>query len=710
MFKKLLIANRGEIACRIIKTAKKMQIATVAVYSEIDAAALHVQLADESVCIGPAASSASYLDKDKIIRAALSCGAQAIHPGYGFLSEDAQFAQQCEDAGIIFVGPPASAIRIMGDKNLAKVTMSQAGVPVTPGYQEDQINLDAIKKVINKIGLPVLIKASAGGGGKGMRLVENLSQLEDALQSASREAEASFGDSRVFVEKYLPHARHIEVQILFDQYGKGIYLFDRDCSVQRRHQKVIEEAPAPNLQSSTRQKMANTALRAGAAIQYTSAGTIEFLVDQQENFYFMEMNTRLQVEHPVTEMITGLDLVEWQLRIAAGEPLTLHQAEIQENGHAIEARLYAENPQNNFMPSAGTLRCFQLPSEKLPTVRVDSGFQQNDVVSIYYDPLLAKLISWGKDRATAIRIMQNMLNDTAVVGIHTNWILLNRLFQHSQFIQGDITTHFIGQHQTELLRTAQEPAVAIIAAACVAILQQQQRDLQKCQQQSRDSFSPWFIHDNWRLFQPENVKMTLWQQEKSWVILLSTIDISSFSSDTAPSLREAQRRSNPENHTSSPGLSPPHFALSRNNLKCHAQLSWDNQNLTVAAAWHDEHHFILQINNREIPVIIFFDENQLTVFCDAEQSTFSLQNPTAGTAQTQATQGIQAPMPGRIVEVFVRSGQTVAPGERLLVMEAMKMEHSLTAPRAGKIQEIFFRPGDRVKEGTPLLNYEEETT
>lgn len=663
MFKKLLIANRGEIACRIIKTAQKMHIHTVAVYSEIDANALHVQMADESVCIGPAASALSYLDGEKIIRAALETKAEAIHPGYGFLSEDAEFAQRCEQIGLIFVGPSAAAIRRMGDKSLAKMTMLAANVPVVPGYQEDEIDLAAFKTASQKIGLPVLIKASAGGGGKGMRLVESLDQLENALQSARREAEASFGDSRVFLEKYLSHARHIEVQILFDQYGKGVYLFDRDCSVQRRHQKVIEEAPAYRLSKKTRQRMAETALRAGAAIQYKSTGTLEFLVDEHENFYFMEMNTRLQVEHPVTEMITGLDLVEWQLRIAAGEPLALEQDAIQEHGHAIELRLYAENPQNNFMPSAGTLRFFQLPTESSSAIRVDSGFSQGDGVSIYYDPLLAKLIAWGKNRASAIKTLAKMLSETAVIGIHTNWEMLNHIINNAAFVKGNVSTHFIDEQRKNLLFNGSEPSERVLAAACLALLKQQMQKLQQWRLQSMDAESPWFHHDGWRLFNSDpSIIISMWTHEKYWQI----------------SYKRAGKN---------------------------IILTWENHEQTVLAEWQDDYNFYLFYQDQKIPAISFIEDNQLTVFCNAKRWEFFLQNPAQPEMNTASSREIYSPMPGTLIEICVQPGQSVAAGERLLIMEAMKMEHTLIAPHPGKIKEIFFSAGDWVKEDSLLLAF-----
>jgi 3-methylcrotonyl-CoA carboxylase alpha subunit len=659
MLKKLLIANRGEIACRIIRTAKKLNVQTVAIYSEIDATALHVQLADESYCVGPAASTASYLNVEKIITIAKAAQVEAIHPGYGFLSEDAEFAEQCQQAGLIFIGPSAHAIRIMGDKNLAKNTMIAAGVPVAPGYHDEAYDIDTLTAAAKKIGLPVLVKASAGGGGKGMRLVENLEQLATAVESAMREAQASFGDSRIFLEKYLTRARHIEVQILFDQHGHGLTLFDRDCSTQRRHQKVIEEAPAPGLADITRQRMAVTALRAGEAIQYQSAGTIEFLVDENENFYFMEMNTRLQVEHPVTEMITGLDLVEWQLRIASGEKLTLQADKIKARGHAIEARLYAENPQNQFMPSAGALTYFQLPATELPTVRVDNGFNTGDQVSIYYDPLLAKLVAWGEDRRAAINTLQRMLSETAVVGIHTNLTLLHRITENSAFLAGKVNTQFIAEHQQSLLALPEEPPELVLAAAAAVIFQQQRQEITQLQQNNTDIYSPWQMEDGWRANTQVLPSALLWQGQKSWRIAIK---------------------------------------ISENSW----QFQWNQHLLTANLQLPDNNRLL--INHHAITY--FYDNQQLQLFYSGEQWTFFTLNP-AKTADSLAKQpGLQAPMPGTVIEILVKPGQSVQAGERLLVMEAMKMEHTLAAPHAGKIQEIFYQTGDRVSSGSQLLTFE----
>jgi len=653
MLTKLMIANRGEIACRIIKTAQKLKIRTVAIYSEIDAHAQHVQLADESFCIGPAPSAESYLNIEKIIKIALEAKVEAIHPGYGFLSEDADFALACQQAGLIFVGPSPEAIRVMGDKNVAKSTMVAANVPVVPGYNGDNTDIDFLKKTALQIGLPVLIKACAGGGGKGMRLVEKLEHLESALESARREAQASFGDSRVFLEKYLASSRHIEVQILFDQQGQGIYLFDRDCSIQRRHQKIIEEAPAPFLKSSTRERMAKTALQAGAAIHYSSTGTIEFLVDEQENFYFMEMNTRLQVEHPVTEMITGLDLVEWQLRIAAGEPLTLQSKDIKACGHAIEARLYAENPQNNFMPSPGTLRFFQLP-ESGEFMRVDSGFKSGDTVSIFYDPLLAKLIAWGNNRLEAIQALQTMLHQTAVAGVHTNTHLLNQVLNNPDFVQGQITTQFISQHKSQLFLQNEEPDEMIIALMCFALIQQQEKKSTNIKNLSQDYFSPWFNHK-----QP--FFLSFWWKDQAFQILIKPLENA-------------------------------------------YQFEWHNFLFIAKAEWQDEHHLSLNINNHKTQGIVYTQGSQIFIFKEGKQWLFSLENPGRSDQKSQDTGSLQAPMPGTLVEVYVKPGQTVIAGERLLIIEAMKMEHALQAPHAGKIQTVFYKPGDKVAEGVQLIS------
>ncbi|HEY8189588.1 MAG TPA: acetyl-CoA carboxylase biotin carboxylase subunit, partial [Micavibrio sp.] len=458
MFKRILIANRGEIACRIIGTARRMGIETVAVYSDADRNARHVRMADGAVRIGPASSRESYLRGDIIIQAAIQTGAQAIHPGYGFLSENEDFAAACARAGIVFIGPTPDSINAMGLKDKAKAIMSKAGVPVVPGYLGEKQDAPTLRKEADKIGYPVLIKAVAGGGGKGMRLVAAADDFEEALASCKREAAASFSNDHVMIEKYIARPRHVEMQVFGDSHGNAVHLFERDCSLQRRHQKVVEEAPAPGLPDKVRKNLGEAAVRAVKAIKYQNAGTIEFIMDSKTHeFFFMEMNTRLQVEHPVTEMITGLDLVEWQLRVAAGEKLPLTQKDLSVNGHAFEVRLYAEDPANSFLPQTGTIHTFIYPSfnpdgnESGARIRVDTGVEEGDSVSIHYDPMIAKLIVHGKDRTAATDSMRDALDEILLTGLTTNQEFLSGIFRQSDFIKGDVDTGFIARHEKELL-------------------------------------------------------------------------------------------------------------------------------------------------------------------------------------------------------------------------------------------------------------------
>ena len=472
MFRKILIANRGEIACRIVATARKLGIAAVAVYSEADARSRHVALADEARPIGPASPRESYLRGDKIIDAAQRAGAEAIHPGYGFLAENADFAEACAAAGIVFIGPPVAAIRAMGSKSAAKTLMETAGVPLVPGYHGESQDFSTLAAAADRIGYPVLIKASAGGGGKGMRIVERPADLEGAIAGAKREALASFGDDQVLMEKYLTRPRHIEIQVFADTHGNAVSLFERDCSIQRRHQKVLEEAPAPGMDPERRRRMSEAALAAARAVGYVGAGTVEFIAEGGE-FWFMEMNTRLQVEHPVTEMITGLDLVEWQLRVAAGETLPLMQNDIPLRGHAIEARLYAEDPDRDFLPSIGTLVHLRQP-EETADVRVDTGVRQGDAITPYYDPMIAKLIVHGPDRETAVRRLEAALGAYEVVGVATNLGLLKAIAGSSAFLAADLDTGFIGRHIRADDAAREEPDPAALVAATLAVLGGQQ--------------------------------------------------------------------------------------------------------------------------------------------------------------------------------------------------------------------------------------------
>ncbi|MFH1603192.1 MAG: acetyl-CoA carboxylase biotin carboxylase subunit, partial [Pseudomonadota bacterium] len=469
MFKKILIANRGEIACRVIKTAHRLGVKSVAVYSEADAGARHVALADEAYCIGPAAARQSYLRGDKIIEVANRAGAEAVHPGYGFLSENAEFAEACAKSGLVFVGPPAAAIHAMGDKSAAKVIMGKAGVALVPGYHGDRQEADLLRKEADKIGYPVLIKASAGGGGKGMRIVERAADFAAALASCQRESKASFGDDRVLLEKYLTRPRHIEIQVFADTQGGALYLFERDCSVQRRHQKVVEEAPSPAVDAETRAEMGHMAVRAAQAANYLNAGTVEFMLDAEGHFHFLEMNTRIQVEHPVTEMITGLDLVEWQLRIACGEPLPRAQDELVMNGHALEARIYAEDTAKGFLPSTGRITHLALPAESRH-VRIDIGVRAGDAITPYYDPMIAKLIVWDTDRAAALARMRGALGQIEVAGVSTNAEFLARLVGCGAFASADLDTGLIERNRAELLPA---PAIAgdeVLALAALAEL------------------------------------------------------------------------------------------------------------------------------------------------------------------------------------------------------------------------------------------------
>lgn len=498
MFNKILIANRGEIACRIIKTARAMGVATVAVYSEADRNALHMKMADESVYIGPAASNESYLVGSNIIQAALDTGAEAIHPGYGFLSENADFCRQCEAHNLIFIGPPIEAIVAMGSKSAAKKIMADAGVPLVPGYHGDDQSPALLKQAANKMGYPVLLKAAAGGGGKGMRAVHAEAEFDEALDAAKREALNSFNDDIMLVEKYLLNPRHVEIQVFCDSHGNAVYLFERDCSVQRRHQKVIEEAPAPRMSETLRQQMGEAAIKAAVAINYQGAGTVEFLLDSRGGFFFMEMNTRLQVEHPVTEMISGQDLVEWQLRVACGEPLPRSQQQLQINGHAFEARIYAEDPEHDFLPATGRLKILQPPLETA-NVRVDTGVVEGDDVSIYYDPMIAKLVVWDLDRDRALQRLTQALSEYRIAGLTTNIGFLYNLATSQAFINGDVDTGYIENHQQEIFRQRDADINYAAPFAGAAILTSRQQRALASANHSSEPNSPWHLTNSWGL-------------------------------------------------------------------------------------------------------------------------------------------------------------------------------------------------------------------
>ncbi|MDV3513761.1 acetyl/propionyl/methylcrotonyl-CoA carboxylase subunit alpha [Stenotrophomonas sp. C1657] len=658
MFSKVLIANRGEIACRVIATCRRLGIATVAVYSDADRNARHVRLADEAIHIGPAAARESYLRSDAILDAARRSGAQAIHPGYGFLSENADFADACVAAGIAFIGPPASAIRAMGDKSAAKALMAKAGVPLTPGYHGDQQAPEFLRAQADGIGYPVLIKASAGGGGKGMRKVERSEDFVDALASCQREAASAFGNDHVLVEKYVERPRHIEIQVFGGGHGEAVYLFERDCSVQRRHQKVLEEAPAPGMSADRRAAMGKAAVDAARAVGYVGAGTVEFIAGPDGDFYFMEMNTRLQVEHPVTEFITGTDLVEWQLRVAAGQPLPKRQDELAIHGHALEARLYAEDADRGFLPSTGTLRRLRLPTPSA-NVRVDTGVEEGDSITPYYDPMIAKLIVWDVDRDAALRRMRQALADCQVVGVTTNAGFLRRLVQTDSFANAKLDTALIEREQAALAVTGDgEQALWELAAiAAVASTPAAAAD-------ARDPHSPWQAQDGWRLGVPAARSVPLQQGERAHTLKVWT---------TADGWRVQCGDAAPK------------------QVVGHA----DGQTLSVQM---DERRWRLQLQR---------DGDQLYLFASDGQHRFTLHDPVGESEQASADAGsLLAPMPGRIVATLVAAGTQVKRGTPLVVLEAMKMEHTLQAPADGTVKGYRAKSGDQVGDGAVLVDFE----
>jgi 3-methylcrotonyl-CoA carboxylase alpha subunit len=666
MFTKILIANRGEIACRVAATARRMGIRTVAVYSEADANAKHVAVCDEAVLIGPAPAKESYLCGDKIIAVALATGAQAIHPGYGFLSENADFADACASAGLVFIGPPASAMRAMGSKSAAKSLMEKANVPLVPGYHGEEQDADFLHAQADQIGYPVLLKASAGGGGKGMRVIDNSNDFKAALASCKREAISSFGDDKVLAEKYLSRPRHIEIQVFADTLGNCIYLFERDCSVQRRHQKVLEEAPAPGMPPERRAAMGEAAVAAAKAVGYVGAGTVEFIANQDGSFYFMEMNTRLQVEHPVTEMITGTDLVEWQLRVAFGEPLPKTQGELTIHGHAIEARIYAENPEKGFLPSIGTLRhmrapaavAFELGGTPLPAgVRIDSGVREGDAISPFYDPMIAKLIVWGADRREALARMAQALADYQIVGLASNIAFLKRLVEGEAFSSAELDTGLIERNQEALFPALQAAPDTALALAAVALLTQEAA--------ASHGSGPWGDALGWRL------NSTLGRS-------LSFADEYALGSDTrAYAVRIAYQ--------------PDGWLFNGQRLSLSAR---DGQELHV------------KLGERAVHGTVHRDGEQFHVFTGGAHYTLHYNDPMAHAGEAEAEGGrLTAPMPGKVVAVLVNKGQDVKKGEPLVIMEAMKMEHTIAAPHDGLVEDVLYAVGDQVADGAPLLAF-----
>jgi len=662
MFSKILIANRGEIACRVITTARRLGIKTVAVYSDADRTARHVAMADEAVHIGPSPARDSYLVADKIIAAARHTGAQAIHPGYGFLSENAGFAEACAKAGIVFIGPPPSAIQAMGSKSEAKKIMEKAKVPLVPGYHGDDQSPDLLAREAGRIGFPVLIKASAGGGGKGMRVVEEAAKFADALAGAKREAKSSFADDHVLVEKYLTRPRHIEIQVFADSHGNCLYLFERDCSIQRRHQKVIEEAPAPNMDPARRKAMGEAAVAAAKAIGYQGAGTVEFITNQDGTFYFMEMNTRLQVEHPVTEAITGQDLVEWQLVVAAGGRLPLTQDQLRIDGHAVEVRLYAEDPNRNFLPSTGTLIHLRLPEEG-PHVRVDTGVRQGDTVTPFYDPMIAKVIVHDRDRISAMRRMAALMGETEVVGVTTNAALLKALCSHPAFVGGEVDTGFIERHHDTLFAAPKPADDRVLAAATLARLLEFEP--------AARANDPWDQRNGFRLLE-EGHDEARWKDGERDVAVI------------------ARRRRSGSIGLELPGGPIEARVERRADGRLAIRLGGDTFAATVARR----------------PTA---DGVDYAVFADGASRTLRLVDPLDVTQYEAVASGegaVRAPLPGKIIDLRVKAGDKVSKGQPLLVLEAMKMEHTLAAPADGTVKTVRYAVGEQVVEGAELVEFE----
>jgi 3-methylcrotonyl-CoA carboxylase alpha subunit len=658
VFGKILIANRGEIACRVMRTARRLGIATVAVYSEADRNAMHVDLADEALPIGPPPARQSYLNIDAIHEAVRRSGAEAVHPGYGFLSENADFAEACEAAGFVFIGPPASAMRAMGSKAAAKTLMQQHGVPLVPGYHGENQDPNRLIEEAEKIGFPVLIKASAGGGGRGMRVVTGAQDFAPALAGAKREAAASFGDDRVLIEKYLSQPRHIEIQIFGDSHGNTVHLFERDCSIQRRHQKVIEEAPAPWLDTEQRSAMGKAAVAAARAVSYVGAGTVEFITEPGA-FYFIEMNTRLQVEHPVTEAVTGLDLVEWQLRVAAGEALPVRQKGLVLNGHSIEMRLYAEDPGRGFLPQTGTLHGLRFPEGDI--ARVDTGVREGDTLTLDYDPMIAKLIVWGEDRAAAVNRLRRALADTAVFGIGTNLGFLARIAKHPEFGSAKIDTGFIERHRAALFPERRSAPEAALAAAALSRLLAREAEAKATGARSADPFSPWARIDGWRLNGAAHQELVFRDGTEIYGIT-ATADPAGW------------------------------------------QLRLGGKELLASGERRADGTIALMLDGGYRRVTVFDRGQETAAFLDGESWRFVEVDPLAPGEDEDPTGGrLTAPMPGRITQLMVEVGHTVRRGEPLMIIEAMKMEHTVTAPADGVVDAIRFAVGDLVDEGVELI-------
>ncbi|XP_043480671.1 methylcrotonoyl-CoA carboxylase subunit alpha, mitochondrial [Leptopilina heterotoma] len=672
---KILIANRGEIACRITRTARRLGVKTVGVFSEVDRDAMHVNLTDEAYCIGPAPSNQSYLRQDKIISIAKQSKCQAIHPGYGFLSENVEFAELCQKSNIIFIGPPAQAIRDMGIKSTSKAIMSEAGVPIIEGYHgEDQSDETLLAKA-KVIGFPLMIKAVRGGGGKGMRIALKESEFHQALESARTESQKAFGDSAVLLEKYVAEPRHVEVQVFADHYGNAVHLFERDCSVQRRHQKIIEEAPAPGISEELRLELGSAAVRAAKAVGYVGAGTVEFILDRRtHNFHFMEMNTRLQVEHPITEAITGTDLVEWQLKVAAGEKLPMQQEDIQLRGHAFEARIYAEEPRNNFLPGAGKLSYLVTPSVA-DNVRVETGVRQNDQVSVHYDPMIAKLVVWGQDRTSALRILHSKLSEYNIAGLETNVEFLKDLCSNEKFQNGDVHTGFIEENYELLFPKLQVPS-DVLAQGTLGLILNEELEAMKKSIETDDPFSPFATETGVRVNHALMRNFQFLVGEEKFVTDVQYVE-------------------------------PDVFMMRINNLgpwrKVTGTMTIDGKTMKLNT---EIDGVIQQVNIAKL-------DDQLVVFSKDRSWKLNAVAPNyiskLGNNSAVALGAAVSPIPGIVDKILIKDGDNVNKGDPLLVIVAMKMEYIIKASSDGEIDRILCKIGDNVAKDKLLVKMKNVT-
>ncbi|CAH0556999.1 unnamed protein product [Brassicogethes aeneus] len=671
---KLLIANRGEIACRVIRTAKRLGIRTVAVYSEADERSLHVSMADEAYKIGPPPVSLSYLRGEKLLEVAKISKCQAIHPGYGFLSENVEFAENCQNSDVIFIGPPASAIRDMGIKSTSKHIMSKAGVPIIEGYHGEDQSMEKLKSEAERIGFPVMIKAVRGGGGKGMRVANTAKDFEEALESAKTESQKAFGDQVVLLEKFVGEPRHVEVQVFADKHGNAVHLYERDCSVQRRHQKIIEEAPAPGLSADLRHELGAAAVRAAKAVGYVGAGTVEFILDKNtHSFHFMEMNTRLQVEHPITEMITGTDLVEWQIKIASGEKLPLNQEDIPLKGHAFEARIYAEDPRGGFLPGAGPLRHLTTPNPS-EDVRIETGVNQGDEVSVFYDPMIAKLVVWGEDRSEALSKLQAKLLEYNIAGLETNVNFLLDLAKHKEFEAGNVHTNFIEDYYDSLFSDDTPSDTLIIQGALATILQDKSNNVSEAVR-NNDAYNPFVVESAFRVNYNlvKDVKLKFKDTEN--VIRMKDLGQNSFE-----------------------------ISLDKGNtwVTANGELTLINGNTVLKST----------IDGVKSKVNVYNDGEVLALFHDKGKTQFTHYQPKFLTAEEEeATTGLLnravAPMPGVLDKLLVKPGDLVKKGDSLFVLIAMKMEHVVKANRDAEIDNVFFKVGDSVPKDSTIVQFKE---